>query len=268
MRHFTLIILILVFVQNLFAQNISQRDIPAVILNSFQLKYPNSVDVNWKKNNKNYQIDYHVNSKLHRLIMDFKGNILKHSQDLYISEVPEAVQKTILTRLDYFDMHDADKYEEDGKITYEIRFKKEGNNHFFWINEEGILLKYRRELSNNELPKIIVDFINANYGKIDVKRSKYVEENGKIIYIIRGKINENDHLFTINNKAQLQKHYKDLPNDEIPAPILKTIEETYKEFSIQDADLVEEGETTTYILKLQRSKKQIYINFNKDGKIL
>lgn len=268
MKQTIVLILIFFFVGKAFAQNINQSKVPAVVLNSFQLKYPNADDVKWHKKDKNYLVDYKENSKLNNLVLDFRGNVLKHSQDLYVSEVPDAVQKTIRSKLAYFDMHDADRYEEGGKITYEIRFKQDGRNHFFWTNEKGKLLKYRKELNDNEIPSSIINLINSTYGTLDIDQSKYVEENGKNIYIIRGHINDDYHLFTVNDEVTVINHYKDLQNDEVPAPILKTLSESYKGYDIRDADLVERGEITVYVLKIRNSKEQIYVTFNKNGKVL
>ncbi|WP_346857808.1 PepSY-like domain-containing protein [uncultured Draconibacterium sp.] len=268
MKQNIVLLLILFLAANTFAQSISKNDIPAVVINSFQLKYPNADDVKWKKKNSNYLVDFKVNSKLNNLILDFKGNVLKHSQDLYVSEVPEAVQEAIRNKLAYFDMHDADRYEEGGKITYEIRFKKDGKNNYFWTDEKGTLLKYRRELNNDEIPLAIVNLITNKYGEFDIDRSKYVEENGKNIYIIRGTIHDRDHVFNVDDKVKLISHYKDLQNDEIPDPVLKAIAEFYKGFSIRDADLVEDGNRTFYILNLRKANEQFYVRFNENGKIL
>ena len=42
------LLIIVFFAGNIFAQNISQSNIPAVVLNSFQLKFPNAESI-WGK---------------------------------------------------------------------------------------------------------------------------------------------------------------------------------------------------------------------------
>jgi hypothetical protein len=262
------IFVFVLFAGNTFAQSISQSNIPAVVLNAFQLDYPNAEDVKWKLEKGNYRVDYRVNSKAHKLTLENNGNVLKHSQDLFISEVPKVVQEAIGTKVPYFDMHDADKYEEGDKITYEIKFKMEGKNHYFWINEKGELLKYRKELKDSEIPLPILSLINNQYGPLDIDESKYVEENGEKIYIIKGEINDSDHAFWIDHKAFVIKHTQDLRNTEIPAPVMNAAKAAYEGYEIRDADLTEDGGKTIYILRLRKSKDNVYVTISHRGKIL
>jgi hypothetical protein len=261
-------IVIVFFVGNTFAQDISQSNIPAVVLNSFQLKFPNAEDVRWKLEEGNYQIKYKVNNKFNELHLDYRGNVLKYHQDLWGSEVPELVINTIKSRVKYFDLNDADLIKEGNETYYEINFELDGKDHDFWIDEKGKLLKYRRELKDSEIPASIISLINTKYGKLDIDRTRYVEESGKIVYIIEGEINDYDHVFTIDNKETVLKHEQDLRDNEIPVPIKKTLNESYKDYDIRDADLIEEGGKTSYILRIRKSKEQLYVTFNKNGKVL
>lgn len=268
MKRIIVLFVIVFFTGSTFAQNINRSNVPAVVLNSFQLKFPNAKDVNWKLVDGNYRIKFEVNNKFNELYLDYKGNVLKYHQDLWGSEVPESVLNTIKSKVKYFDLNDADLIKEGNEIVYEINFEIEGKDHDFWINEKGKLLKYRKELKDNEIPPAIVTLINNKYGKFDIDRSKYVEERGKIIYIIRGEINDKDHVFTVNNKASILKHEQDLRDNEIPIPIKQTLAESYKDFDIRDADLIEEGATSIFILKIRKSKEQFYVTFNQNGKVL
>ena len=72
-------IVIVFFVGNTFAQNISQSNIPAVVLNSFQLKFPNAEDVSWKLEEGNYHIKFKVNNKFNELYLDYQGECIKIS---------------------------------------------------------------------------------------------------------------------------------------------------------------------------------------------
>ena len=166
------ILVIVLLVGNTFAQNISQSNIPAVVLNSFQLKFPNAEDVSWKMEDGNYHIKYKVNGKFNELYLDYRGNFLKYHQDLWGSEVPERVINTIKSRVKFFDLNDADLIKEGNETYYEINFELNGKDHDFWIDEKGKLLKYRRELKESEIPASILTLINTKYGKIDINRTR------------------------------------------------------------------------------------------------
>tara|TARA_R110000868_G_scaffold83515_4_gene235699 strand:- start:17134 stop:17949 length:816 start_codon:yes stop_codon:yes gene_type:complete len=256
------------FTQSVLSQRIDQKNVPAVTLNAFQLKFPNAQETKWKLDGDIYKIDYEVNGKSHFLKMDAKGTVLQHNQDLYVSEIPKIVLETIRKKATYFDINDADKYENESRITYEIKFKVDGKYSYFWLNENGKLIKYRKELNDSEIPQSIITAINKNYGLVDIDYAKYVEEGKKVIYIIRGEIKNADHSFTFDDNATILNHSIDLKDSEIPALILKTISNNYKDYNIQDADFKEENGNITYVIKLKNSKTQVYVTFNESGKIL
>ena len=160
----------------------------------------------------------------------------------------------------YFDLNDADLIKEGNETYYEINFELDGKDHDFWIDEKGKLLKYRRELKDSEIPASIISLINTKYGKLDIDRTRYVEESGKIVYIIEGEINDMDHVFTVDNKEIVLKHEQDLRDNEIPIPIKKTLTESYKDYDIRDADLIEEGGKTSYILRIKKIKRTSLCN--------
>lgn len=267
MKRIVGLFILLFFAKNTFSQNINQNNVPAVIVNTFKLKYPNATDVKWKKDNKKYEINYRVNSKSHKLKLDYKGNIIEHLQDLYVSEIPKAVLETIKSKVPYYDIRDADIKERGNRITYEINFKLDGEMHYFWIYENGKLLKYRWVLKDNEIPKSVMNIINS-YGKMDIEYAKYVEEGDKIIYIISGEMNDESHKFTINDKLQLVKHTADIKNENIPISVSNTLSLKYKDYEIRDADLLEENGTIIYILKMKKLKENIYVTLNSKGEII
>jgi len=259
------ILLLALLTTNIFAQDIHQRNVPAVVLNAFQIKFPNATDVDWRLEKGNYRIRFEVNNKDHDLYLDDRGKVLKHHQDLYGSEVPEKVLKAIKSKVALFDLNDADRITEGNKIVFEINFEISNKDHDFWINEKGKILKYRKELKDSEVPSEIVTSIKNKYGELDIDRAEYNEENGKIIYYFKGEINDKDHEFIFEDKTTLLLHKQDLRDSEIPAPVLNTKKTKYQEYEIRDADLREENGKTTYILRLRKSRQNIYVTFDSKG---
>lgn len=251
-----------------FGQSISQSKVPAVVLNAFHLAYPNAEDIKWKKYKEQYEINYKVNTKSHKLKMDYKGGVSEHSQDLYLSEIPKEILAIIREKAPFFDLHDADLYEKGGKITYVTKVRIDGSYSYFWVNEKAELQKYRRELKDSEIPDSIMKMIKSDYGSLDITRAKYVEERGNINYIIGGNINGKDNAFWFDVKTNFLRHKQDLRDTEIPAEILKVVASEYKDFDIKDADKIQTKNDMTYILRLQKSKDRVYVTFDKSGKIL
>ncbi|MCK0158302.1 hypothetical protein MWU65_13990 [Cellulophaga sp. F20128] len=268
MKPIIALIVFLFFTTFTWGQKIDQSQVPAVLLNSFQLKYPNSEHAKWKKEKENYTIEFQVNNKPHKAILSYKGNLIEHFKDLYVSEIPEVVLETIKTRIPYFDVEDADKYENGRKTTYTIKFKIDGKRHYFWVNEKGELRKYRQELKDSEIPIFISSLIATNYGKMDIDYSKFVEEQGVIIYIVDGEINDDDHNFKFDAKGNILKHIHDIKLSEIPAPIIKTISSKFKDHTLRDADFIEENGKSYYYITMKKSKNQVYITLNPNGQVL
>lgn len=247
------------------AQSISQENVPAVVLNSFQVNFPNAEDVRWKLNDGDYEVRCKVNDKLNEVKLDYKGHIIKHHQDLYVSEIPAAVLKTIRSKEPFFDVGDADKIVEGGKTEYEIDFKINGERRYFWIDEKGHLIKYRKELKDDEIPDPIMEYIRTNYGRLDdIDRAKYLIENGKNYYLIAG----DAAVFLFDDKVNLLEYHKDLPESKVPAPIMKTIRESYNGYDVRDADITDKGGVVTYTLRMRKSGKDVLVTLNPEGRIL
>ena len=226
MRYTIVVVAFLLFFANANAQRISQSNVPAVVLNSFQVKFPNAEDLEWKLNDGDYEVNCKVNGKSNEVKMDFRGKVLKLHQDLYVSEIPKSVLASIRQKEPFFDVNDADKFEENGKVIYTVKFENDHRDRFFWIDDKGQLIKYRKELKDSEIPTSVIDFIKNGYGKIDVSRAKYIEENGRVFYLVVGKINDSEHSFWIDNQMKLLQHYQDLKNSEIPVSVMKKVHES------------------------------------------
>lgn len=253
---------------NIFAQDIQQKNVPAVVLNAFQIKFPNASDIDWRLEKGNYRIKFEVNNKDNELLLDDRGNVLNHYQDLWGSEVPEIVLRTLKSKVAFFDLNDADLIREGNEIYYEINFEISGKDHDFWIDKDGKLLKYRKELKDREVPEEITGLIKNKYGLLDIDRAEYNEEKGKTIYYMKGEINDKDHDFIFEGKTNLILHKQDLRDSEIPVPILNTVKANYSAYEIRDADLREENGKITYNLRLRKSRENFNVIFTAQGKVL
>ena len=123
MKRRILLLIFTLFVNYCFAQNISESNVPAVVLNSFQVKFPNADDARWMLNNGNYQVKYKVNNLRNEVLMDYRGQMIKHRQNIYVSEIPKPVFETLRSKESSFDVTNVDKIVENGKIIFEIDYR-------------------------------------------------------------------------------------------------------------------------------------------------
>jgi len=251
-----------------YAQEIQQKNIPAIVLNAFQLKFPNATDTRWKLETGNYHVRFKLNNKVNELVISDKGTILKHQRDLYVSEIPPAILETIKLKVPFFDVSDADRIEESGKTVYVISSEINGKTHDFTIDEKGKLLRYVKELRSSELPVTVSTMIKNKYGAIETDKVIYTEENGRIVYTVEGEINDMDHYFIFDEKGTVLKHKQKLRKSEIPIQVLNAILTAYNGFEIRDADLTEESGKAIYNLDLSKSKTRVSVTIDSEGKIL
>lgn len=262
------LLVLTLFAGTIFAQEISQRNVPAVVLNAFQVKFPNATDIEWKLEKGNYNIRFEVNNKENELLMSDRGIILQHLQDLYVSEIPKGVLETIKFKVAFFDVSDADRLDVGSKISYKIILKINEKNPEFMIDELGKLLKYTKELKDSEVPLPITTLINSKYGSLHIDDASITEESGRITYLLEGEINDMEHVFLFDDKAIVLKHDQDLRNNEVPVQVMNAAKAAYPGFEIRDTDLLEDAGQVIYIIDMSKSKEKVRVILTTDGKIL
>ncbi len=267
MKNLSLIFALILISHFSNAQEIQQRNVPAVVLNSFQLKFPNATDVNWKLEKGNYNVSFETNEKDNDLVMNDKGIFLRHARDLYVSEIPKVVLETIKSKIPFFDVSDADRLEEAGKISYMINLEINDKKNYFIIDENGKLVKYTKELNDSEVPPKIAEQIKTKYGILDIDDAVLTDDNGGITYQIKGEINDMDHLFIFNNAIMI-KHEQDLRSTELPVQVINAAKTAYNGYEIRDVNLLEQEGRIIYYLKMRKSKEEISLTISSDGKIL
>ncbi len=86
------------FITTAEAQHLSQKEVPAVVLNSFLQNFPKARNVEWeRKNGDEYKIEFErgILRKDHEVFIAANGKILKHTQELYIYDLPYSLRSVI-----------------------------------------------------------------------------------------------------------------------------------------------------------------------------
>lgn len=109
------------------AQNIPKVNVPAVVVNSFQQKYPKANDVEWKRKGPLYEVEFETGlaGNDHTMLLDSLGKISYHKADIAQSDLPDMVKKTISGQYPGYAIHDVEKIENSGAITYIVTYKVE-----------------------------------------------------------------------------------------------------------------------------------------------
>jgi len=250
------------------AQDIDQKNVPAVVVNAFQLKYANANDVDWELRDGNYRVEFELNDKDHDLWLDHKGTVLKHRQELWESEIPLGMIETVRSKCKYFDLDDAVRNEEGSDIHYYINFEMNNKDCEFWMDEKGKLLRFKQELRESEIPASILSSIQGQFASFDLDDAERTEERGQITIYVDGEVNDKDHSFWYDDKGKLLKHNQDLRNSEIPLPVMTAISSLYAGYEIRDADKIEEGGKIIFDMELKKSRERVNVKFSPSGKVL
>lgn len=106
------------------AQTTVQTNVPSVVMNSFQQKFPNATNVDWELKNNVYNVEFDANNNEHEVWIDSKGTIFSHKEELRTNQVPANIREAVKRDFPEYRIEDADKYETDGKVTYKMELGK------------------------------------------------------------------------------------------------------------------------------------------------
>lgn len=107
-----------------FAQDLAQKDVPAVVVNAFQQKFPQQSAVEWELKKGLYEAEFEIKNMDHSVYLDSTGKIVKHKQEIAISELPAAVNASIQKNFSGYKTEDAKKIEAGAKTTYKVDLEK------------------------------------------------------------------------------------------------------------------------------------------------
>jgi hypothetical protein len=116
----SIILFVAVFATAAVSQDISEKEVPSLVLNALQSKYSNATKVDWELKGDVYKAEFEVGSREHDLWIDKSGNITKHKEDFPKKDLPRAITQKLESEFKDYKIDDADKIEEGGKVLYEV----------------------------------------------------------------------------------------------------------------------------------------------------
>ncbi|WP_165823833.1 PepSY-like domain-containing protein [Pseudochryseolinea flava] len=118
-------------------QDIAQSEVPSVILNNFKLNFEKATDVDWEIKGEEYKVEFEINHEDHDVWFDKKGNVLKHKQDLSLSNLPTNIKQKIETDFKSYKIDDIDKIEIAGKTTFEVELESNAGDKVVVFSSDG-----------------------------------------------------------------------------------------------------------------------------------
>lgn len=103
-----------------FGQDMEQSQVPSLIVNNFQLKYPKASDVEWERAGEAYKVEFETGANRldHDIWYDKTGKIIRHKEELLQGDLPEAILSTINKDFPGYHMDDVHRVTESGSTKY------------------------------------------------------------------------------------------------------------------------------------------------------
>ena len=122
------IILIAVSLFSLYScsQDIPDRKVPSVVLNTVQTRFVNANKIEWEKKKALFEAEFKMDSIEYAVYVDSSGKLIMYKMDIREDELPAAVATTIATQYNGYKIDDVEKIEKDGIIYYEIELDGKG----------------------------------------------------------------------------------------------------------------------------------------------
>lgn len=109
----------------MFGQDLSQSQVPSVVVNKFQQAFPKAFDVEWEKKGELYKVEFEtgLSGIDHDAWYDNTGKLVKHQQAITKSELPQKVKAAIDSNFSGYRADDVKKITEGKNTIYKVELK-------------------------------------------------------------------------------------------------------------------------------------------------
>lgn len=104
-----------------FGQDISQREVPSLILNNFKVDFPRAMDIEWEKKGELYQVEFELDkNKDQEIWYDELGTMTRQEMEISTAEVPAEILAAVQKEFAGFKLDEAKKILENGRTEYHL----------------------------------------------------------------------------------------------------------------------------------------------------
>ena len=144
MKKATLVIAAALFLisGSLAAQDISQSQVPSVILNNFQKAYPKASDVEWEMKGNLYNVEFETGLHTdHEIWYDGEGKTVRHKEDITRNQLPAAVTSSVKQQFKGYRISDPKRITTSSEVTYTMELKSLTREWEISVDSTGKILK-------------------------------------------------------------------------------------------------------------------------------
>ena len=121
-------------------------DIPDVVLQNFQAKYPHANAVKWEKEGGIFNVEFILDGQEYEAEFDKTGKWLETEKEINISDLPQAIQKVLNTRYSGYEIEEAEYVDTaEYGIIYEVVIAKGDKEIEIYFDPDAMILKEETE---------------------------------------------------------------------------------------------------------------------------
>jgi len=142
MKKLILFFIALVAFNNSFAQDLRKSEVPSVVLNQFNSKFPKAFDVEWEKDGDLYKVEFETKwNNDHDVWFNSEGKIIKQKEELSARDLPQAIKDYINQEYKNYKVDDVDKITENNRVVYKVEVENRKREINLFFNEDGTLVE-------------------------------------------------------------------------------------------------------------------------------
>lgn len=141
-KQFFLLIVAVLFTGAAFAQKVEIETVPSAVQSAFQQAFPGAEDAEWKMKNADFMVKFEHQKSDWKAKYDLNGNLLKTSQEIKKSELPEKIREQIKVEFPKAKIDDVEKHtKKDKKVVYEVKLEIKKKDFKVFYAEDGNRIK-------------------------------------------------------------------------------------------------------------------------------
>lgn len=164
------------------ADGVKMETLPAMIQKAIQLQVGDgkldSIDKVSEDGEVIYDVEMTKDGKDRDFSVGESGELL--AAEVFLPELPAAVQKTIQSQLGKGKLGDIYKARDEGEVSYDVEMTREGKARSFTVSDKGAILE--EQVFLNELPAPIRKAIQKNSGGATLGEITKSTDEGEAIY--------------------------------------------------------------------------------------
>lgn len=187
-------------------------------------------------------------------------------EEMFLAELPAAVQKTIQTEIGDGKLGEIDKSVDEGEITYDVEFTRGGKTRSICVGAAGELLETQMFLS--ELPVVLQKAIEAQPGSGTLGDIMKCMEAGEVDYDVEITQAGKTRTLTFGPDGTLTSEEEDISLAETPEAVRKEIQSLLGKGRLTSLSKVTEDKKISYDADVKQDGKTKSFSVDAEGKLL